>query len=298
MTVGITAVAVSSCFTGIESTPKISSADVKREKIAVNPDESYLDEAKPENIGAWRKGKAFIVTDSRIGLAMAVSGRRELVAGDTIYFTGAGDVNSMLGKPVAEIKFEGPDGIEVVFNAEASTKELGEMEGVKVPFTVELSRVEKVREKMKGKKYYILSSDWNDRNRQPRRGRKFVEVKTLEIEPGNDTYPVCATLVEKADTFTVMLSLGNGIADTRKFSTVFSTNNPRNQYPHITDANWKLIQNGKVAEGMTRGEVRMSIGNPSNVERRPGYSVLGEIWSYPNGSFVIFEDGLLKSYRL
>lgn len=313
----ITAVTVASCFTGIESTPKITGADVKRDRIASNPDVSYLDAAVAEKIGDWKPGKAFVVTDSRISLAMAVSGEERegergeeregergkrgegfLTAGDTIYFAGARDVNSMLGKPVAEIRFTGRDGVEAVFNAEASMGELGEMDGVKIPFTVELSRVEKVRNMVTGKKYFILTSDWNDMNRQPRRGRRYVEVETVDVQPGNDTYPVCLTLVQQTDTFTVMLSLGNGIADTRKFSTLFSTRNPRVLYPKISDANWALIQNGRVAEGMTREEVRMSVGNPKNVERRPGYSVLSEIWTYPNGSFMIFEDGLLKSFRL
>ncbi len=294
-----TAVAVAGCFTGIESTPKITGTDVRRDRMAPNPDAGYLDSAVPESISDWKPGKAFVVTDSRISLAMAVGGARgELEAGDTIYFSGVRDVNSMLGKPVAEIRFTGRDGLEAVFNAEASIGELSEMEGVKIPFTVELSRVEAVRKRMTGGKYYILTSDWNDMNRQPRRGRKYVEVTAVDVQPGNDTYPVCVILAQQTDMFTVMLSLGNGIADTRKFPTVFSTKNPRSSYPEISDANWTLIQNGKVAEGMTRGEVRMAIGSPKNVDRRPGYSVLSEVWTYPDGSFMIFEDGLLKRFRL
>lgn len=295
----LTAATVGSCFTGIESTPKITSADVKNAKLSGNDEDGYLDSAASENISVWRPGKEFIVADSRIGLAMALSpvGTR-LEPGDTLRFARVDDVTSIMGKPVAEFVFAGPGGSTAVYNAEASVAELQRMDGVRVPFTVELSRVQAVRNKMSGKEYYTLTSDWNDMNRKPRRGRKFVRVKAIDVQPGNESYPVYVTLTQATDTFTMMMSLGNGLADARRFSTLLSINDPRGRYPAISDANWVLIQNGRVAEGMTRNEVRLSLGKPDNVERRPGYSVLQEIWTYADGRFLLFEDGLLKNSRL
>lgn len=48
---------------------------------------------------------------------------------------------------------------------------------------------------------------------------------------------------------------------------------------------------------MTRDEARLALGAPANIDRRPGYSFMREIWTYENGIFLIFEDGLLKSFR-
>ena len=37
---------MSGCFTGIESTPKITASDVKREKVAVTEEDRYLDNVR------------------------------------------------------------------------------------------------------------------------------------------------------------------------------------------------------------------------------------------------------------
>lgn len=59
----------------------------------------------------------------------------------------------------------------------------------------------------------------------------------------------------------------------------------------------ETYNNGTVTEDMTRDECRLSLGAPDNIDRRAGYSVLREVWSYENGRYLIFEDGLLRSYR-
>lgn len=290
---------VGGCFTGIESTPKITGADVRKSNLAMSEEDNYFDSAEAQNISIWQVGKKFIVTDSRIALAMALNPiGSKLEKGDTLRFERVADITSIMGKPVAEFVFSGSDGTTAVYDAEASVAELGKMNGVRVPFTVELSRVEAVRDKMRGKEYYTLTSEWNDMDRKPRRGRKFVRVKAVDVQPGNESYPVCVTFAQATDTFTMMMSLDKGLADARRFSTLLSLSDPRSRYPAISDANWMLIQNGKVTEGMTRPEVRLSLGKPDNVERRPGYSVLQEIWTYADGRFLLFEDGLLKNSRL
>ncbi len=59
---------MSGCFTGIESTPKITASDVKREKVAVTEEDRYLDNVRHAPLDKWHEGKLFYVTDDKINL--------------------------------------------------------------------------------------------------------------------------------------------------------------------------------------------------------------------------------------
>lgn len=60
---------------------------------------------------------------------------------------------------------------------------------------------------------------------------------------------------------------------------------------------WTNIINNRVSPGMTLDECRLALGSPAKVSRRPDHSVLREIWSYENGIYLMFVDGILSSYR-
>lgn len=296
----ILVVAMVSCFTGIESTPKITAEHVKREHIVENADNKLLASVTQEPVGVWQPGKAFYVTDSKIALALTLMPSTERLAkGDTLRYVGAKDVTSVLGKPVAEIEFEGPRGMRATYRADHSIESLASLKGVTIPFAVELSIVEKADRVLRGRELYVLTSEWCTDSLTPRRGRKFVPVKVLGARPANETFPIALTLADvtaqPVDTFSLMLSIGDGIAATRPIGSLLSTTNPRAIHPEISDANWTAIIAGQVREGMTRPECKLSLGRPANVERRPGYSTLAEIWMYDNGKRLIFEDGLLKA---
>ncbi len=65
----------------------------------------------------------------------------------------------------------------------------------------------------------------------------------------------------------------------------------------ITDANWDRIIHGRVALEMTRDECRLALGSPSHIDRYQGTSAYGERWTYENGVYLIFFDGILSSFR-
>ena len=48
---------------------------------------------------------------------------------------------------------------------------------------------------------------------------------------------------------------------------------------------------------MTKEECTLSLGSPRNISRQPTYAGMLERWSYDNGVFLTFQDGILENYR-
>ncbi len=83
----------------------------------------------------------------------------------------------------------------------------------------------------------------------------------------------------------------------RNFASIFYFSDPKAKYPNITDENWTLIQHGKVGIGMTKEECKLSIGNPDELQSGHSRSQTMDIWQYNDGTFLMFEDGLLTRFR-
>ncbi|MDE6612922.1 MAG: hypothetical protein K2K22_10225, partial [Muribaculaceae bacterium] len=77
-----------SCFTGVESTPRINADDVRRQRASGTSAEAlFLADIAPEAPSQWRRGKAFKVVNDRIALIFTSSSdNTERLAGHTIYF--------------------------------------------------------------------------------------------------------------------------------------------------------------------------------------------------------------------
>ena len=69
----LTVLLMTGCFTGIESTPKITANDVKKERAVQTPEDSYLNNITYESLEAWQPGKLFYVTDDKISLTLEPS---------------------------------------------------------------------------------------------------------------------------------------------------------------------------------------------------------------------------------
>lgn len=290
---------LSSCFTGIESTPKITSSDVKREKITVRAEEEFLKDISREPLGKWEPGKRFYVTDNKINLIFGSDAPNATgLKGEYITFEGVRDIISVAGLPLGEFKFRLPNGSTALFRSNKSIDSWEKQGYVEIPFTIEEKVVGDVAERLNGRDYYILTSQWYDTNDQARKGRKFIKVRIDRVFPGTTEYPVRLAMTdENGEPFHLFLSVGSGLKASRDFSSLFSFSDPRQRYPLITDKVWTNIINGKVAQDMTQDECRLSLGQPDVIDRRPGYGYLYEIWGYENGVYLIFEDGLLKSFR-
>lgn len=292
-------IALQGCFTGIESTPAISDSVVKREKIVSKPEDSYLSGIKPQRFGDWVVGKQWYVTDGKIRLIFGNQpGANDIQEGDIILYSHVDEVTTVTGDKVAEIVFVAPSGANVSYRTSLSKESLRAAERVEVPFAVEMSVVDEVNKIMLGKTYYVVTSSWYDMANKSRSGRRFVPVKVTDVSPGNAYYPVLLTLDdEEGKPFRLFMSAGTDAPMPRRFGAMFALSDPRQRYPEINDVTWQHIVKGVVAGGMTREECRLALGAPATMDRRPGYSILTEIWTYEDGKYLIFEDGVLRSFR-
>lgn len=285
------------CFTGIESTPKITASDVKKENIVITPEQTFLTDIKGEPFSKWTSGKRLFVTDNRIS-QLLVTPIDEPLQGKYISFVDDNTVRSITGAPIIELRFNTPQGTTVAYRTDATMGDLEKRHEIDVPFTIEESVIKEVSSRLKGKTYYTTTSIWYDSTGNSFKGRKFVPVTVTDVKPGNTVYPILLEMSdEKGDPFRLYMSVGSDLKAPRGFNNLFAFADPRLKYPTITDATWANIINGKVARDMTRDECRLSLGSPAQVDRRPGYSYLYEIWTYENGIYLVFEDGLLKEFR-
>lgn len=296
----LTVLLMTGCFTGIESTPKITANDVKKERAVQTPEDSYLNNITYESLEAWQPGKLFYITDDKISLTLEPSATPAPKAGEYIAFDSYRPVTSLTGSIDTEIIFHKENGQEVVYKASASPDELQQRKRVEIPFTIETSVVDATKEVLAGKTFYIKTPIWYTATGDARNGLKFIPVTIEEITPGNMVYPVKLKFSVDSpydDTAYVYMSVGDSSRSTRNFAALFSLTDPHLRYPAITDETWDRIIHGRVAPYMTREECRLSLGAPSSIDRRAAISSLQELWTYENGVYLIFDDGLLQSFR-
>lgn len=288
------------CFTGIESTPKITANDVKKEKVVISPEEKYLADIKPVPFRDWKAGKLFFVTDDKISLALEPSGVLPPTAGTILSYVNYTPVLALTGETETQLKFIDSDGNPVYFRVSTNPEEIKTRDKIEIPFTIEMSLVDQTREKLLGKTLFVRTSHWFDNNGDSRRGMKFIPVKITDVQPGNMVYPVKVFFTAPGDSGTsphLLMSVGENSKTARSFASLFYFDNPHKLYPSISDENWELITKGLVKQYMTREECRLALGAPNSIDRHAGISTLQERWGYENGIYLIFDDGLLQSFR-
>lgn len=297
----VISMALTGCFTGVESTPKITTSDVKRENVHVTEEQKWLADVNPEPFSQWKPGKEFYVTDNKITLVLnPVYTEMAPLEKATIRYKGYREVLAVTGETSTELLFDSPEGVELVYRVDMSPQTLESRQWVDVPFTIEQSVIDRTADMMTGKHLWVLTSGWYDINDRAIQGRRFVPVTVSAVLPGNTVYPVTLEFTPDSHPhikFHLFMSVGNNNRLMRPFASLFSFTDPRIKYPAITDETWQLIIDGRVATGMTRDECRLALGSPKDVDRQSGYSSVHERWTYENGIYLIFEDGMLTRFR-
>ena len=95
----------------------------------------------------------------------------------------------------------------------------------------------------------------------------------------------------------LQMNYTSDLHDSRNFAAIFFLSDPKEKFPNVSDEHWSLIQNGKVAEGRTKEECKLSIGNPDEVRSGHNRSQTMDIWQYSDGTYLMFTDGLLTNFR-
>lgn len=291
-----------SCFTGIESTPKVTDDQVRRSGVRVTPEQTFAASLTAEAPSAWKPDKRWKVTDNKIALIFAGSPvGADSLAGSIISLKATRPARTVLGGDVMEIVFQGPDGQPLTYRTDVAADDWGKRTSLGVPFTVELSAVATADSLMRGKTYYITTPLWYDAHGKSVQGLRHIPVKVDSVIPGTANYPLCVAFTPQQGNATpryILMTYGTGTAASRNFDRLFSFENPRKSYPRITDDTWALITRSQIREGMTRDEARLALGAPASVDR--GFTEGGsplERWSYDNGIYLLFEEGILIRFR-
>lgn len=297
---------MSSCFTGVESTPRIGAADVRKQQAAnLTAEQQFLTQVHPLPPAQWQAGREFLVANDRISLIFNTSSdNTEHLNGHKIYFKGFAPARSLTGDDATDAMFVSDDNRNLVYRISGTDSEkIDTLKSLQVPFTVDLDVVDQIDNLLRGKELYICTNAWyHPQNRQAIYGLRHVSVIVDSVGPGDDNF-VAAVYFSLKDTkeygpMRGMLLMSLGTKSTRTFDNLFSFTNPRKKYPDIKDEIWQLIIKSRVKPGMTRDECRLALGTPPQIERVPTTIGMREKWTYTDGVFLIFDDGFLTRYRL
>ena len=294
--------ALTSCFTGVESTKKITQDDVNRVVPNGNEDENLAIEIRIDTFPNWEKGKSFYVTDNNIKYIFSPSSQYltdtlqlagKILTFDSYYISIAVD-----NRAVVNVNFQyGGKAFTYPTNKTMNDLETSKDYRLEVPFLVDMDEVEQFKEKLYGMELYVKTPIWYDRNGEMTDGRKYVKVEITNVYPGNKVYPYLVEFNDGNKTAYLFMSYRDNYLH-RGFNDLFSYTNPKDRYPLISDENWQLIINGQIALNMTKEECRLSIGAPDHIERIPTYSGIREYWYYTTGAYLIFdEEGFLSNFR-
>lgn len=277
---------LSGCFTGVEGTAKIKDTTRGDKSVRLSDEQLLLAKAQPQPPGTWRSGKRFIVDEGRLDMAFTpASVSSTLSPGDTLFFRSmAGDVR-LAGDSITDVYFSTSRGDRVSYRVEAPLSLVCGRDRLAIPFTVDADVVDSVREILHGRKLWTLRPGAND--------RKFEAVEVSDVFAGTADYPIL--IVAGADSIPMVVESKSVSA--RTFDNLFSLSNPRDRYPQISDKVWDNICRGKIAVDMTTEECRLALGAPDNVERYIAYNGIIEQWTYQNGVYLVFTDGLLTRFR-
>lgn len=285
-----------SCFTGIEGTKPIKMSKVEMQEAMPTPEESYLSGVMPVPHTDWELGRPFIITDSKANMLMdarRVSGNNAMLnVGDTLRYVDSRSVTAPDGRLYPAVSFD-RNGDIFEYTSRSRNSSSAVVSSDEIPGLLDVMMLDEVSAKLKGNRYWTLSKLWDDSTGNRMEGKKFIPVTIVEVEPGSMVFPYKITfLTDDGKKGYYMMKAGKN-SDSHTFSSMFAFTDPRKRYPTIEDDVWDVICNGEVKPGMTKDEVRISRGLPTEVRTGHDYSRALLIWGYPDGLSLYFEDGIL-----
>ncbi len=287
-----------SCFTGIESTPKITfDGSIVENETSISEEQKYLSNIKNETFNQWYKGKEFVVTDSKISLIFNnANNLPDSIVGSIIKYQKYETSISVAGTAITNLYFT-YNCDTLIYSINATPQEIASRKSFNIPFTIQQSVITEVTHTMLNNTYYNITPLAYDSIGNTLNIQKFVPIKINAIKAGNHLYPIKVHYTSNNNSYWVYMTIGNEIQSTRNFETLFFLTNPRKKYPHISDNHWNAITKNIVIIGMNKEECRLALGVPNQIERLPSNAGIFEHWKFNNGIQLLFEDGLLKEFR-
>lgn len=292
----------SSCGTGIESTPKITEKDVKKAMAqAENLSPGSFLKIGRDSVPVWKKGKRFFVTDDQVKLIFSYSPDYDAdtlhLAGKYLDYDGYSTGSLLDNRKELNLKFsDGKHGFIY-----ASGKTLQEFTSrYTIPFLIDEDLVKGVASQLAGKKFFIKTSIWYDpQSERMIDGRQFIEVKIDRVLPGNKVLPlkVLFTASDNGQQGFLWMSSGETALHSRDFDSMFSLHDIHQDFPGISRDVWQHIIHREVVPDMTKEECRLAKGAPRSINQLPDPTGLREYWYYDGGSYLFFQDGILKQFR-
>lgn len=118
--------------------------------------------------------------------------------------------------------------------------------------------------------YTMLETSMKDENERDVRVQRLSVFRVTDIYGFDDTNKVTLTLVGQTSgkTYTKEVSLADSRASGREevLATLFVEGDPEN-LPGVRKANMNAIRQGNVQQGFTEAEVRLALGEPSDITR-------------------------------
>ncbi|MEG1574542.1 MAG: hypothetical protein RR293_06630 [Bacteroidales bacterium] len=285
--------------------PAFSAKKQKRDNNKQSIETTFIEKNFSEKKAReWESGREFICVTHELPIFLAIN---DNMLSDNRDFKGSifrykilEEESSWQGKESSFVFTCGEDTYRYKIKKSAADILNGDFKPL-LPELVPLDYISLADSLLKGRNLYIKTPRWLDSMLIDISGRKFVPVTITAVEAGDKILPLRVVFRDEfgmtASVLTTMY-VNSISAQYTTFDRLFSFTDPKNKYPNIKDDIWQLITSCKVTKGMTKDECRLSVGNPDDVRQIPGYSGLCEQWFYNTGTYLVFQDGLLVSYRL
>lgn len=303
MTAIFAAAMCSACFTGIESTPKITGDEVRKAGALPSVEEEFATAIIPQAPALWPNGKRWLIDDSRASIIFDPSSTAptDSLQGSELVLQNVRRIPGITGKEVLELEFFTRErNGTLLYRPDGFADDILNRPDLSIPFCIELSAVEIADSLMTGREIFVTSPLWVDSAGRAQDGLHHIPVVIDSVTPGTWQYPLCVNFhsAEHNRVGRVLMTYGTSTGATRNFDRLFTFSDPRKAYPRIMPETWDKIIHSKIAEGMSRDECRLSLGAPSRIDRGASHSTFLERWTYPDGIYLMFEDGLLVRFRL
>lgn len=290
------------CFTGVEGTKKIELSRQEVRRSEPTAEDRLISEVSAQKAEDWRQGKKFLVTDNRAALmfdsrTLPANPINLNLAGKTLRFTGFSNQKTAAGEEEKIIVFT--DGEREYLYPTGSTSGNGKALPLsdELPMMVDKEMIGHINALLQGRTLWTRTQLWYDSSGKVKHGKKYIPVTVDSVTAGDNAFPLKIWFTGKEDNSdskgTLYITIGATRANSRPFGSQFALADMRRDYPDIEDSVWTLIQEGKIKEGMTKEECRLSLGSPLDVVQGHNTGNLYDIWQYSDGLYLIFQDGVL-----